>query len=124
MKKTIILSLFLACLFSCEKNRFDNTCGVDDPVEELAWLRDQIAYIEQMDTEASQYYYFRMAKYNGVTVFLPGNCNPAINMVSAVLDCSGERIGIIGDGEDMIGWDELTDMQLLWHPENTACNFR
>ena len=120
----LMISLVLVVIISCEKNKFENTCGVDNPVEELAWLRDQIAYIEQMDAEASQYYYFRMAKYNGVTVFLPGNCNPVINMVFVVLDCSGERIGIIGDGGDMISWDELTEMQLIWHPENSACNFQ
>lgn len=124
MRKTIILSLFLACLFSCEKNKFENTCGVDDPVEELVWLRDQIDDIELMEPEASQYYYFRMAKYYGATVFLPGNCNPAFNMVFVVLDCSGERIGIIGDGIDMIRWDELSEMQLLWKPESSACNFQ
>ncbi len=119
-----MISLVLVVIISCEKNRFENTCGVDDPVEELAWLRDQITYIEQLDMEASQYYYMKIAKYRGGTVFLPGNCNPVINSVFVVLNCSGERIGIIGNGEDMIGWEELSEIQLIWQPAYSACNFQ
>ncbi len=119
-----IAGITMMMVFSCEKDKFENTCGVGNPVKELTWLKDQIEYIEQLDPEDSKYYYFKMAEYQGATVFLPGNCNPVLNMIYVVLDCSGERIGIIGNGEDMISWDQLTGQQVIWKAENSACIFQ
>jgi len=124
MKKIFLVCLLFIFLFSCEKDKFENTCGVDNPLQELTWLKDQIEHIEQLNPEDTRYYYFKMAKYQDSTVFLPGNCNPGYDMVFIVLDCSGERIGIIGSGEDMISWDQLTGQQVIWKPENSACIFQ
>ncbi|HUV00678.1 MAG TPA: hypothetical protein VMW32_06940 [Bacteroidales bacterium] len=124
MKKIFLVCLLLAFLFSCEKDKFENTCGVDNPLEDLAWLKEQIESIEQTNPERLKYYYIKMAEYEGQTVFLPWNCDPAANSIFIVLDCSGERIGIIGSGEDMISWDQLTGQQVIWKPENSACIFQ
>lgn len=117
-------SVCMMLIFSCEKDKYENTCGVDNPVTELTWLKDQIAYIEQMNPEDSKYYYFRMASYENKTVFIPGNCNPVFDMVFIVLDCDGERIGIIGNGEGYISYNQLTDQAVIWQSENSACIFQ
>ncbi len=120
----LLISICMMLVFSCEKDNYDNTCGVDDPTKELAWLKGQIEYIEQMNPEDSKYYYYKMASYEGATVFIPGNCNPVLDMVYIVLDCSGERIGIIGYGEDYINPDQLTDEIVIWQSVNSECIFQ
>lgn len=105
---------------SCEKDKqlIDNTCNVTNPAEELNWLKSSITEIEQSNQELSKHAYYMVAKYKGETVFYYGNCHPAINYVSHVINCKGDTLGAISDLDD-----ELTDVNLLWKPEESECNF-
>ena len=83
-----ILPLSLA-ISSCEKRDLDleeaidrSGCSVDNPVRDLAWLKETIAFNEQQDkNENTQYEYIAQTEYEGETVFIQGNCCPLCNSV-------------------------------------------
>ncbi len=122
MKNYIFLGLVAVIisttLISCEKDdnkeSINNKCNVSNPAEELEWLKDKIDNVEE-----DQYSYFVMANYKGETVFYYGNCDPLINYISVVMNCSGENIGYTYDLAE-----ELTDRTILWKPENSECHFQ
>jgi len=109
---------FLLLAFSCEKDILsDNTCNVDNPLEQLDWLKVTIQNIEQSNPEWSKYYLITMAKYNGETVFIISNCNPVANSVFPVLNCSGQLLGVLGE----IPSESLSDRNVIWKSVNSAC---
>jgi hypothetical protein len=113
----MIFSVFLL-FFSCDKDHMsDNTCNVSNPLKELEWLKSTIQNIEQLSPDASKYYYISMAKYNGETVFIEGNCDPLANSVLPVLSCNGEQLGVLGE----INPDSLTDRKVIWKTANSVC---
>ncbi len=114
----ITILLMSLVLISCEKTGNNDICNVSDPVEDLDWLRSAIEENEQSDSDLSRYIYYMTAKYDGKTVFFNGNCHPAVNYVSFVLDCNGDTLGNTNDL-----YDELTDIHLLWKHEESECNF-
>jgi hypothetical protein len=125
MKKNLNLVLVMICSFfmlvlSCEKDSLiDNTCNVKNPVKDLEWMRNDIKFIEQLSPEESQYITITMAKYNGETVFFSIYCDPTIEAVFPVRNCSGATIGYWGE----IPQEELTDQQVIWKSENCVCIF-
>ena len=91
MKKTFLLLAFIGFIVSCstdDDKDIDNTCNVSDPTEELGWLKNEIDTIK--DDEFS---FYTMATLDGETVFYNGNCNPAVNYISTLRNCSGEVLG-------------------------------
>ena len=109
---------FLLLVFSCEKDILsDNTCNVDNPVEQLDWLKSKIQIIEQSNPDWTKYYLISMAKYNGETVFIESNCNPLAISVFPVLNCSGELLGVLGE----IPLESLSDRNVIWKSVNSAC---
>ena len=123
-----ILPLSLATV-ACEKRDLDleeaidrSACSVDNPVADLAWLKETIAHNEQMDkNENTQYEYIAQADYEGETVFIQGNCCPLCNSVSAVVDCAGELLGFLGGGEGDIDFSILENAIIIWKPEGGVC---
>lgn len=110
----IILSI---TLISCEKDdskKSNNKCNVSNPAEDLAWLKEAIDEVKQ-----SEYSYYVMATYKGESVFYYGNCNPVVNYISIVHNCSGENLGYTNDL-----YDALTDKAILWKHKNSKCNFQ
>ena len=105
-------------VFSCEKDILsDNTCNVDNPLEQLDWLKVTIQNIEQSNPEWSKYYLITMAKYSSETVFIISNCNPVANSVFPVLNCSGQLLGVLGE----IPLESLSDRNVIWKSVNSAC---
>ncbi len=116
MNKTFLLLAFIGTLISCstdDDKDIDNTCNVSDPTEELVWLKEEIDTIK--DDEFS---FYAMATLDGETVFYYGNCNPAVNYISTLRNCSGEVLGNTNDFSD-----ELTDITIIYKHENTQCDF-
>jgi len=116
MKRFINLSFITLLLMSfvyisCKK---DQNCNVSDPIEELAWLKESIDEVKH-----DEYSYFMMAKYKKETVFYYGNCNPAINYVSYILNCNGEQLGYTNEL-----YNDLTDIKLIWEHESGRCTFQ
>jgi hypothetical protein len=108
----------LILVFSCEKDKtIENTCNVKNPTTDLAWMVNDIKFIEQLNPEESQYISITMAKYNDASVFFSIYCDPTIDAVFPVRNCSGETIGYWGE----IPQDELKDQQVIWRSANCIC---
>lgn len=105
-------------LLSCDKDEaeesIDDVCNVSNPIEDLDWLKEKINSVNQ-----DEYSYYNMASYQGETVFYYGNCDPAINYVSIVRNCTGDSLGFTFDL-----YDELTEISTIWKHENSVCNFQ
>ncbi|MGB3780800.1 MAG: hypothetical protein WA960_20725 [Tunicatimonas sp.] len=123
---SFFLLLFLA-ISACENCDPDKavgpTCSVENPVEELAWLQDEIQSRGQIRSSYEQYFYISQAKYKGETVFIYDGCCPNCNTIVRVFNCSGEQIGLISPSAEDIDRNLLTEVSVLWQPENFACNF-
>jgi hypothetical protein len=117
----VLMVVFLAMMtvFSCERDDFNNTCNVDDPVEDLPWLRERISTILVTNPEIAKYQYISMAEYNGETVFMFGNCDPLALSVFPIFNCSDVLIGTLGE----IPADSLLNSEIVWKTEDSLCNF-
>lgn len=111
----LVAFILSATLFSCKKNDNSkiNKCNVSKPSQELDWLKQEINNVIQ-----DEYSYYVMAKYKGETVFYYRNCNPAIDYVSIVKNCTGDNLGYTNDL-----YNELTEVSILWKHEGSKCNF-
>jgi hypothetical protein len=66
-----------------------------------------------------EYGYVEVAKLNGNTVFIIKNCDPLVNYVPAVYDCTGNQIDYTSQLER-----NLSDIKIAWRDENSKCVFR
>ncbi|PZX51351.1 hypothetical protein [Algoriphagus chordae] len=117
MKKSIYPILFcLLFSFACEEKDDPATvCGVSDPIESLPWLKQ---LVEEASTAGlAEYSYISKAKYNGHRVFYWGSCCPHCNWALVLLDCSGEKV----NGDYTLS--DLQEIEVIWHLENSQCNF-
>jgi len=110
--------IFSIALISCKKDenkdKETNKCNVSNPVEDLDWLKQEIDNVKQ-----DEYSYYVMATYKGETVFYYGNCNPVVNYISIVRNCTGDSLGLTADL-----YDELTEVSTLWKHANSKCYFQ
>jgi hypothetical protein len=114
----LIICSVLILVFSCEKDKgIANTCNVINPVTDLEWMVNDIKFIEQLSPDESQFISITMATYNGESVFFSIYCDPTIEAVFPVRNCSGERIGYWGE----IPQEELKDQQVIWRSYNCIC---
>lgn len=115
MKKSICpILLFIIIGFACqEKDDPATACGVSDPIENIAWLK-QLA--ESASTGGlSEYAYITQAKYKGKRVFYQGSCCPNCSWALILFDCEGNRIN------EEIRFDDLEDSEVIWKPGNSEC---
>jgi hypothetical protein len=124
MRRIISFYLLIVCtgfmlVFSCEKDKLaENTCNVKNPLKDLGWLKNNVDFVGQLSPEESQYITISMATYKGETVFFSVYCDPTIEDVFPVRNCSGETIGYLAE----IGEDELKDKQEIWRSYNCICS--
>ncbi len=116
-----ILTLCFLFFLSCTKDDVQKACYNEDPVEELEWLSSQISELEA--GSLSEYQYIKQAEYKGELVFVFGNCCPFCGSVFSVYNCSGEKIGHLGNREEDIDFSKLENVTLIWKPNNSQCNF-
>ena len=128
MKNTIWLALpFFLLLGSCEYSDIfcvepSSPCSVENPVEDLAWLRDEIQEREQqVQNEYTQYQYIAQAEYEGETVFVYGNCCPNCLTVTLVFNCAGEQIGLLGYREGDIDYSIREQAVVVWKSAGYSC---
>lgn len=114
----LVLIIIVLNLLSCEKDTKNivknNTCNVVNPIEDLDWLKGEIAKINQ-----DEYSYYVMAEYKGKTVYYYGNCNPTANYVSIVRNCNGDSLGLINSLSN-----ELSNTKIVWKHVNSKCYFQ
>ena len=114
MKKlsfTFLIGIFL--LGSCNEKDDPTPCGVENPTEDLAWLKSQIQ--GSQSGSLSEYAYLIQATYKGRTVFSWASCCPFCNWVAVIQDCQGNVV------EDA-SLNELENQKVIWRPENSVCN--
>lgn len=116
-RQLILLSLLAMTIFSCDKKEDEPAfaCGVSDPVANLPWLK-QMSEEAALD-ESTQYSYIAQATYDDETVFYNGYCCPNCNWLLTLYDCSGNTI------EKDYSISELENNTVIWHPENSECEF-
>lgn len=121
MKKAIIVSIILSFL-SCENDSLDlpiiAACDVNNPIEELTWLKNQISEIENNEGEISKYFFIEIADYNNQTVFIANNCCPICNTVVPIFDCEGQSLGLLGS--DILS-NELSNTRIIFKREDFSC---
>ena len=111
---------FLSCNNSEEFNS-KSACGVNHPIEDLAWLKNKIEQIERDDEVDIEYSYIKQTSLEKQDVFIYGNCNPLANSVSIVYNCSGENIGYICD--EKFSLELLNKATVIWKTTDNKCNF-
>ncbi|TMM56159.1 hypothetical protein FEE95_16165 [Maribacter algarum] len=122
MKKTIIpLFYILFVLLSCSDN--DDTimpaCGVNNPIQELEWLRTEIERRKANPNEDMKYCYIIQAEFNGEDIFVYEDCNPFVDKAIPFFNCEGT---MINTQDNPIGFDDIRNKVIIWKPKNFVCN--
>jgi hypothetical protein len=89
--KKVILVVLISFLFSLQCNKKnEGICYVNDPLQDLAWLK-QIKYNFEMDMSPAKQ---RISHYNykDQSVFLIENCVNCSDEMSELFDCDGKKI--------------------------------
>ena len=119
--KFAVLVLCLCCdiCLSCSRNDSDVTCGVSDPIEELGWLNEAVAELQNNDSDVAIYLFVSQGTYEGQTVFVFDNCCPICNTAVFVFNCEGENIGQLNSD---IKRDEIQNRKIIYRSEDFSCN--
>jgi hypothetical protein len=93
MKTASPFFLALLVLTACHKEKLVDACTAEKPVENVIWLKQKVA-----DLENSPYCHsIRMFNYHGRKVFVAGTCEPNFNSIDQIYDCEGNLICGWGD---------------------------
>jgi hypothetical protein len=104
--------------FSCddEDKEIIIGCGVENPAENLPWLKERIDSFDQ-SAPYYQYLYVLQGKYLGETVFVFNNCCPFCTSIPPVYNCEGELLWYASEYPDR----EITDFEIVWKPLGFQC---
>ena len=122
--KLIKLFIVLLIVISCDSNKNEieskSACNVENPVEDLTWLKAEIDNRVQNPTDFTKYESILQGEYNGENVFIFTNCCPHCNTIIPIYNCEGEQIGYMGDGN--FDSDSVKKTIIIWKPSNSVCN--
>lgn len=95
--------LLIIGLAACHEDAvpLENTCGVDNPVEDLPWLQTRIERAQQPDFNTLNFT-IQQVTYEAETLFIFGYCCSNCFMIPTVYNCQGEIIEY-----NTIDWDRL-----------------
>jgi hypothetical protein len=96
MKLQTTFLLLLLAVFSCnDRNEVSRVCEIENPLEELAFLKEAKNNIDRIDCAGKssiiQY------TYNSETVFLVNICDQIADGQISVYNCYGEVVCTFGD---------------------------
>ncbi len=103
-----------------EQQPLPSKCLAGASISDMAWLQVEIQQIEQSDI--SEYFYISEGEIAGIAVILLENCSPFCGTIIPVYDCEGKLLGTLGNGEDQIRGDELSNKRVIWQPQVFACS--
>ena len=109
--KRIILVLLVFLIFQSCADVMQDDCGVDNPVEDLEWLKLQTENVPK-----ESFVFLVRGRYKGRTVFFFDVCNrfwPSLHVIS---DCRGELM------EDA-SVNDIVEQEVIWRPEGSKCGF-
>ena len=118
MKRSVFLVLIFF-MFSCSDDKNESVCNVENPLEDLEWLRDEIEAdrFSHPSTFSDSFVY--QAKYIGQPVFYISTCCPSCNVAPpSVRACNGDVLGSLGVDIDP---DDLVNQKLLLRTNNGVC---
>jgi hypothetical protein len=113
MKKILFLFVYAVFLFSCNQNEDPASCGVENPVEDIAWIKEAIKF---QNSGLAGFSYLIQGTYKEQTVFIMESCCPFCNLISVVQNCRGE---VIPDASV----HDVRNKKVIWKPENSGCTF-
>lgn len=122
--KSIFVLLLSLLVISCTNDDdlpVISACNVGNPIEELSWLKEEIERRKTNPTVDSRYCYIVQAISNNTTVFVYEDCNPLVDKIFTIYDCSGELIGYVGD--ENFSNENISKRQIIYKPGNFACEF-
>lgn len=112
MRKPLYLFVVILLLsFSCSDD--EQTCGVDDPLTDLAWLKAKIDEAEDNGWKNVTIY---QGRYRFQTVFVYDICCTTCLTRIPVYNCEGEELFTLYTEEKT-----LSDVKVLWQSENYVC---
>lgn len=122
MKTKFIYTLALLLFISCDSidEETTNLCKVQNPIENLAWLKEIKKGMEKSATASRssivQY------TYNNETIFVVNSCENCSNTISNVYSCSGTVICKLKEAEEkntcLNFVKEATNKKILWQNHN------
>jgi len=114
MKKLLLIFLPMLFVAGCVKDVKDtsSTCDLNDPIEELAWLKEVKNSLINCTCEMS----IIQATYNDQTVFYVAMTDPLCDGIQAVslLDCEGKVVTNLTNNEYLGLKDSLTNIKILY----------
>lgn len=119
----ISLLILIACNSDDNANAFTLTiagCDVENPLEELDWLKAEIERREQNQSEEMKYCYIVQASYQGQTIFIYEDCNPLVDKAPSLIDCTGSIIG--SAGETNFTNNQFTNRNIIYKPSDFSCS--
>ena len=122
MHKTIkIFLLIIGLAFSCEEGKdcCTHPCDVNNPAENLPWLKAEIDSWKSTG-ELYKYFYVEQGNYFGQPVFIMKDCCPFCNTITPVLDCKGEVLWYAYSEPDKTAL--ITDLKIIWKSDDLQCD--
>jgi hypothetical protein len=109
MKKASLLFIFINLIISCEK--YDNTCNCENPLEDIAWLKELKNSMTNCYCERSIF----QATYNKQTVFYTVMTDPVCDGVIniSLADCNGNILKTY-TALDETFTNEVTERKVLY----------
>ncbi|QHT66063.1 hypothetical protein GXP67_04970 [Rhodocytophaga rosea] len=94
------------------KNQSGNPCGVSNPLEELAWLKEWQKKTEVTPENPCALYTITQGNYKGQTVFIIGVGGPLCDTCAgnAVYNCKGEQVFVCNLEEQA----KISDQKVIW----------
>jgi hypothetical protein len=121
MKKNIsffILALFLSCT-NDDTLPVMAACGVENPVEDLDWLKAEITRRETNPSPEMEYCFITLEEYENEIVFAYKDCNPRINKAIPLFNFAGQ---LLESEEDFENLGEFIKRTTIWTPQNFVCS--
>lgn len=115
VRAILYISLFLVVL-SCRDEQ-TLSCDVQDPIENLPWLKDLVAEKAALPPDPGIGYYIYIGKYQGRDVIIDDICCPTCDYLPIVYECGGNKV------EDANVYSAITDRRLLWRSATSPCSY-
>lgn len=107
-----ILALAISC---CDDEEGPLTCGYENPVNDLPWLKAKADEINNSEF-SRRYFYIEKGEYNGETVFFVNSCCPLCDIAIIFYNCAGERV-------DPVSFSDVKNWERIWAPKELECLF-
>lgn len=111
MKALLKFAIIIVFLISCKSDDSLPSCSFENPIEDLAWLKQKIKNLNSTNETI-----FNQATYDNKVIFIESSCCTTCNFVSLVYDCTGKQFAIVGEGG--ISSNDITDSKVIWKSDN------